>query len=55
MLTRHSHKWDGEERVVISLAIALGIVILAVLGLWLWKVVAPTAPALADRPPIEMP
>jgi hypothetical protein len=55
MLTRRSHNTDGEERVIISLAISLGMIILAVLGLWLWKVLAPIALVLSGLSPIEMP
>lgn len=55
MLTRRSQNMAGEEGVLMSLAISLGMVILAILGWWLWKVLAQIASALSGVSPIEMP
>jgi hypothetical protein len=55
MRTRRPHDRDGEEKVIISLVISLGMIILAVLGWWLWNVLAPIGPALSDVTLVEMP
>ncbi len=52
-------KWlrdtEGEEGVIISLALSVGLVILAAVGWWAWKVLARIAEAMFILPPGEMP
>jgi len=55
MMPRRSQNIAGEEGVLMSLAISFGMLILAVLGLWLWKVLAQIAPVLSGVSSIEMP
>lgn len=55
MLTRRSQNMSGEEGVLMSLAISLGMVILAILGWWLWKVLARIVEAMFILPPSELP
>jgi hypothetical protein len=46
---------NGEEAVVISLAISLGMIGLTILGWWLWKIFARIAEVMFTLPPGEMP
>ncbi len=55
MLTRRSQNMAGEEGVLMSLAISLGMIILTAVGLWMWKVLARIAEAMFILPPSEMP
>ena len=55
MLKQSSHNMDGEDGVVISLAISLGMIILTVVGLWMWKILARVAETMVILPPGEMP
>lgn len=55
MLKQSSHNMEGEESVVISLAISLGMIILTAVGLWMWKIIARIAEAMFILPPSEMP
>jgi hypothetical protein len=45
----------GEEGTLMSLAISLGMVILAILGWWLWKILARIASAISGISLIETP
>lgn len=55
MLKQSSHNMDGEDGVVISLAVSLGMIILTGVGLWTWKTLARIAEAMSILPPSEMP
>jgi hypothetical protein len=46
-----SRRLSGEGSVILSLSVSLGIVLLTIAGLWLWKLLAPVAGLiLADGP-----
>lgn len=47
--------WVGEESVLISLVISLGLIVCAVGGVWLWKALAWTTGALVQAPPPDLP
>lgn len=51
----HPGKLNGELGVLISLAVSVGMVLLTVLGWWLWKILAASAPVLSSVSSIEMP
>lgn len=47
--------WVGEESVLISLVLSLGLIVCAVGGVWLWKALAWTTGALVQAPPPDLP
>jgi len=51
------NKRDKQEEtgVAISLAISVGMIFLALIGWWLWRLLAPIAEAMFATTPIEMP
>lgn len=55
MLRRRSYNRDGEEAVLISLATSIGMIILTVVGWWMWKIFARIAEALLPIPPGNAP
>lgn len=56
MLKQHPGKWDRELGTLISLVMSLGMIVLAIAGWWLWKILAPIAPVLSSGvSSIEMP
>lgn len=48
-------KWlcdtEGEETVIISLAVSVGLVILAAVGLWMWNIFTPITHTTFRLPP----
>lgn len=52
-------KWlrdtEGEEAVIISLALSVGLVILAAVGSWMWNIFTPMTHTTFMLPPREMP
>lgn len=44
-----------EEGVLLSLGISLGMILLAVIGWWMWKILVPIMEAMFTLPPGEMP
>lgn len=52
-------KWlrdtEGEEGVLISLAVSVGLVIFAAAGWWTWKILTRIAEAISILPPSDMP
>lgn len=52
-------KWlrdtEGEEGVLISLALSVGLVIFAAAGWWTWKILTRIAETVSILPPSDMP
>ncbi|MGH7228070.1 MAG: hypothetical protein ACREIH_02550 [Nitrospiraceae bacterium] len=47
--------WVGEESVLISLVLSLGLIVCAVGGVWLWKALAWITGALVQASPPDLP
>lgn len=53
---KHSpRRLAGEGSVVISLSVSLGMVLVTIAGLWLWKLLAPIAGLLLADGPADLP
>ncbi|MEW6542597.1 MAG: hypothetical protein AB1411_03200 [Nitrospirota bacterium] len=55
MFGRRFHTPDGERAVLISLTASVGMIILTIVGLWMWKILARIAEAMFNASPIEIP
>lgn len=55
MMTKWPRHTDGEEGVLLSLAVSVGLVALTVAGWCLWKILAPLAQTVSAASSIEMP
>jgi hypothetical protein len=55
MIKRYPQSMQEESGVMISLAISIGMIILAVVGWWMWKIFAPIAQAIFAISPSEVP
>jgi hypothetical protein len=55
MLNHRQHRMQEELGVLISLVVSVGMILLTVLGWWLWKILAAIAPVLSGVSSIEAP
>lgn len=55
MINRRSHHMEGELGVIISLAVSLGMIILTIVGLWIWQTFPLIVEAMTSNTLIDIP